>query len=85
MTTNKLLVLVLFIFASCVCLYSQNSVGRVENIRTEMNENHLEIRYDITGSEEGTLHQTDLVQVDNMGNIVYPDSIYGDVGKGKEQ
>jgi hypothetical protein len=74
----------LFIFASCSCLYSQNSVGRVENIRTEMNKNHLEIRYDISGSQEGTLHQTDLIMVDNMGNIVYPDSIYGDVGKDVE-
>lgn len=84
MTMNKLHAIMLCIFASCSYIYSQSSVGQVENNRTEMKDNRLEIRYDITGSEEGTLHQVDLVMVDNMGNIVIPDSIYGDLGKGVE-
>jgi len=81
---NKLTGIILCILVSSSYLYSQNSRGLVKNIRTEMQDNHLEIRYDITKSPEGSLHQVDLVMVDNMGNIVQPDSIYGDVGGGVE-
>lgn len=84
MTMKKLPCILLCIFVSFSSLYSQNPKGRVENIRSEMSDNHLEIRFDITESREGTLHQIGLIIVDNMGNIVNPDSIYGDVGSGVE-
>jgi len=52
----------------------------IENVRTNYKDNRLEIRYDIIGSRHGTPHRIDLVVVDNMGNIVYPDSVSGDIG-----
>lgn len=66
--------------AGCSLLHSQDTRARIENIRTKMIDNHLEIMYDITESPEGSLHQVNLVMVDNRGNIIQPDSVYGDLG-----
>ncbi len=43
--------------------------------------NRVEIKYDITGSTFDRVHQIDFIVIDNMGNIVYPDSVSGDIGR----
>jgi len=77
---RKLPGILIHIFVGCSMLSAQNSVPQIENIRMDMTDNQLEIWYDITGSPAGTLHQVDFVVVDNMGNIIVPDSVSGDVG-----
>ena len=72
--------ILILLFAFSPVVLSQKSVARIENIRINMTDNYLEVKYDISGSTKGTVHQVDFAVVDNAGNIVTPDSISGDVG-----
>jgi len=64
-----------------VCsLSGQKFKPHIENLRTDLVDNCLEIRYDIEGSSLGQFHMVDLIVIDNMGNIILPDSVTGDVG-----
>ena len=76
--------------STCLLLLSvgvmgQKSGARVENLRLDFRDNCIEIVYDITGSESGKLHEIDLYVIDNVGNVVFPDSLRGDIGKNIRQ
>lgn len=68
-----------------VCLLSaaaQSGGSGIENIRTEMTEKALVVRYDLMAEDSGSAHEIVFTVVDNRGNAIYPDSVYGDLGKG---
>ena len=60
----------------------QKKSPRIENVRLDFVDHHVEILYDITGSGLGNLHTVDFYVVDNVGNLVFPDSVSGDIGAG---
>ncbi len=60
---------------------AQKTEPRIENIRMDFKDNRLEVEYDIAGSDSGQLHRIDFYVIDNIGNVVFPDSLKGDVGK----
>jgi hypothetical protein len=67
---------------ACTCLArAQGSGSRIENVRTQMIDKALVIRYDLVSPEPHALHEVSLTVVDNRGNAVHPDSVYGDIGK----
>jgi hypothetical protein len=65
-----------------VCAEGQKNSPKIENIRLDFVDHHVEISYDITGSELGNLHTIDFYVIDNVGNLVFPDSLSGDIGEG---
>ena len=77
---SKLPSILLCIFIDCVFISAQDSPARIENIRTEMTGKTMQLKYDITRSSPGSLHQVDFVVLDNRRNAIRPDSISGDVG-----
>ena len=64
-----------------ICYLSgQKFNPHIENISMELVDHRMELRYDIEGSRIGQLHRVELIVIDNMGNIILPDSVSGDVG-----
>ncbi len=61
-------------------LSAQKFRPHIENTRSDLIENSLEVTYDIVGSSPGQSHTIDLIVIDNMGNVILPDSVSGDVG-----
>jgi hypothetical protein len=78
---EKVSVWVLLLFLA-MSAESQKYAPRIENIRMDFVGNHVEITYDITGSGLGHTHDIDFYVVDNIGNLVFPDSLNGDIGDG---
>lgn len=52
----------------------------IENVSMEVVDDRINLTYDIAGSITGKLHRVELIVIDNMGNIILPDSVSGDVG-----
>ena len=50
-------------------------------MRMDFISNRIEINYDIAGSDSERLHEIDLYVIDNAGDVVFPDSLAGDIGK----
>jgi hypothetical protein len=59
---------------------AQAEEAKIVNIRTEMTERALVIRYHLASPDPKSLHEVFLTVVDNRGNAVRPDSVYGDLG-----
>ncbi len=77
---KKLTITFICIFVGFTLTSAQNSTARVENIRTQMIDKSMVVRYDIISPSSVSYHQIDFVVVDNKGNAVYPDSVSGDTG-----
>lgn len=63
-----------------IYLSGQNYNPHIENISFKLVDHQMELSYDIEGSRIGQLHRVELIVIDNMGNIILPDSVSGDVG-----
>jgi hypothetical protein len=61
-------------------LSGQKYNPHVENVSMEVLDDRIKLTYDIAGSRIGKLHRVELIVIDNMGNIILPDSVSGDVG-----
>lgn len=68
------------ILAYCFSATAQDSGARIENIRTTMTKNALVVTYDLVNTER--THHVAFVVVDDRGNAIHPDSVYGEVGAG---
>ncbi len=79
---KKLLTLLFIVCFMGPVILGQKQKARIENIRMDFTDNRFEIEYDITGSDTGRLHQIDLYVIDNIGKVVFPDSLEGDIGAG---
>lgn len=77
---KKLTIAFISIFFGFTLISAQNSIGRVENIRTQMIGKSMIVWYDINSPSSESYHQIDFVVIDNKGNAVYPDSVSGDTG-----
>ena len=77
---NKLFTLLLLAGFSGSVVMGQKPKPRVENIRMDFESNRFEIKYDIAGSDSDSVHQIDLYVIDNVGKVVFPDSLKGDIG-----
>jgi len=75
--------IILWILACCCgsFIHGQKHKPHIENIRLDFDSNRFEIEYDITNSESNHLHQIDFYVIDNIGNVIFPDSLRGDIGK----
>jgi len=62
--------------------HAQGKNHLIRNVRTTMTGRDVEIRYDLAGPRDGSPHTVDLAVVDNRRNVVYPDSVTGDLGAG---
>jgi hypothetical protein len=60
--------------------WAQTQEAKIVNVRTETTERALVIRYDLASPDPQSLHEVFLAVVDNRGNAVRPDSVYGDLG-----
>jgi len=81
---NRLIVPFLILCSCNSFIHGQKYRPRTENIKLNFTENHVEINYDITGSGYGQVHDIDFYVIDNIGNLVFPDSLSGDIGTGIE-
>lgn len=72
----------LILFIAWNTLQGQKGRAHIENFSVTPLEKKVMITYDLQGGELGKLHQIDLVVIDNVGNIVIPDSVEGDLGSG---
>jgi len=61
---------------------AQRPDGSISNVRTEMKNRALIIRYDLAGDAPSGDYQVALTVVDNRGHAIHPDSVYGDLGPG---
>jgi len=61
-------------------LSGQKYNPHIENVSMEVVDDRINLTYDIAGSISGKTHGVELVVIDNMGNIIVPDSVSGDVG-----
>ena len=62
------------------CLSGQKYKPHIANMSMELVDDRINLTYDIAGSRIGQLHSVELIVIDNMGNIILPDSVSGDVG-----
>lgn len=78
---NRLYVLLLLVCFNGSVVLSQKQKPWIENIEMAFVSNSFEIEYDIAGSDLSRVHQIDLYVIDNVGKVVFPDSLRGDIGK----
>jgi hypothetical protein len=79
---KRLFILSLIMFFFGPTLMAQWKKTRIDNIRMDFLGNRFVIEYDILGSHPDSLHEIDLYVIDNMGNVIFPDSLRGDIGQG---
>lgn len=80
MFRQAFIVMILVLVYTLAC--GQKSKARIDNYRVESTEKQLIISFDLKSEEPGSLHQIDLVVINNIGEVVYPDSLSGDIGPG---
>jgi len=68
--------------ALIICVSEQETKAQISNVRTEMTSRSLVVMYDLMEGLDTSLHRVDFTVVDNRGNAVHPDSVYGDLGPG---
>ncbi len=76
-----ILLLILFTFVR-IDITCQKSCPTVANMEIKEKDRKFIITYDITGSDENSSHRIEFYVIDNKGNIVFPDSLTGDIGNG---
>jgi len=80
MLMNRMLRMGLMLLMACGALRGQSDRAHIENFSVTPKEKQVLITYDLQGEIPDLPHQIDLIVIDNVGNIVIPDSVEGDLG-----
>jgi len=72
-------IILLFIFPYLL-ISAQDKQPEIANLRMKQDLRKFIISYDIVGFSEDSVYRIDFYVIDNVGNVVFPDSITGDFG-----